>query len=179
MAYLTESTVEEAALAWLESLDWEIKHGPEIAPGESFAERDDYREVVLNLRLRDALARLNPDLPHDALEDAFRKLTNPEGSALEACNRAFHRVLVDGVTVEYRSTIRGVQARVLDSEPPDGAFRACLRALGDTERTPLLGYYYHFTGLSKIARRPNFTSVNTRNQATDGRGPCNISSSRQ
>jgi hypothetical protein len=35
----TESVVEEAALAWLESLGYAVKHGPEIAPGEFFTER--------------------------------------------------------------------------------------------------------------------------------------------
>lgn len=33
-----ESTVECAALDWLESLGWTVKHGPEIAPGEPDAE---------------------------------------------------------------------------------------------------------------------------------------------
>jgi type I restriction enzyme R subunit len=47
------------------------------------------------------LARLNPDLPQEFLEDAFRCLTRPEGATLEARNHAFHRMLVDGVTVEY------------------------------------------------------------------------------
>ncbi len=36
----------------------------------------------------------------EALEDAFRKLTRPEGPELVARNRALHRLLVDGVTVE-------------------------------------------------------------------------------
>jgi hypothetical protein len=31
---ITESVVENAALAWLESLGYAIKHGPEIALGE-------------------------------------------------------------------------------------------------------------------------------------------------
>jgi type I restriction enzyme R subunit len=68
-------------------------------------------------RLRDALARLNPQLPAEALEDAFRKLTRPEGADLIQRNRALHRLLVDGVTVEYRDAegnIRGAQARVID-----------------------------------------------------------------
>ena len=58
----TESVVEDAALAWLGGLGYAIKHGPEIAPGEIFAERSDptYRDVVLERRLRDALVRLNP-----------------------------------------------------------------------------------------------------------------------
>lgn len=119
---ITESEVESAALGWLESLGWQIKHGPEIAPGEPFAEREDYREVVLAQHLRGALARLNPDLPHEALEEAFRKLTHPEGSTLEARNRAFHRMLIDGVAVEYRTPsgeIRGAQVYVLDFEHPE------------------------------------------------------------
>jgi len=121
---LTESVVEEATLAWLESLGWTVKHGPEIAWGELWAERTDpeYRDVVLEHRLRDALARLNTGLPIEALEDAFRKLTRPEGATLAARNRAIHKMLVDGVTVEYRTAegdIRGAQARVIDFDDID------------------------------------------------------------
>ncbi|WP_143038707.1 type I restriction endonuclease subunit R, partial [Thermoleophilum album] len=118
----TESTVEAAALAWLRSLGWRIAHGPEIAPGELFAERSDYGGVVLAHRLRDALARLNPELPAEAVEDAFRRLMHPEGADLVQRNRAVHRMLVDGVTVEYRTSegaIRGAQARVIDFDDPE------------------------------------------------------------
>ena len=97
----TESTVESAALAWLESIGWRIAHGPDIAPDMPAAERRDYGEVVLAQRLRDALARLNPDLPAEALEDAFRKLTRPEGVDLMQRNRALHRLLIEGIPVEY------------------------------------------------------------------------------
>jgi type I restriction enzyme R subunit len=117
MTGVSESTVEEAALAWLESSGWQVAHGPDIAPDMPAAERSDYGEVVLAQRLRDALARLNPALPAEALEDAFRKLTRPEGADLIQRNRALHRLLVDGVTVEYRDAegaIRGEQARVID-----------------------------------------------------------------
>jgi type I restriction enzyme R subunit len=117
----TESVVEEAALAWLAAIGWQIAHGPDIAPDMPAAERRDYGEVVLAQRLRDALARLNPDLPAEALEDAFRKLTHPEGADLLQRNRALHRLLVDGVTVEYRTpdgAIRGAQARVIDFDDP-------------------------------------------------------------
>jgi type I restriction enzyme, R subunit len=113
----TESVVEQAALAWLEGLGWRVTHGLEIAPGETGAERTDYAQVVLEARLREALARLNPVLPPQALEDVFRRLTRPEGAELSARNRAVHRLLVEGVTVEYRApdgAIRGAQARVLD-----------------------------------------------------------------
>ena len=121
MTTLTESTVEQAALAWLESHGWSVAHGPDIAPGVPGAERTDYGQVMLARRLRDALARLNTDLPAAALEDAFRKLIHPEGSTLEARNRAFHRMAVDGVTVEHRTdngAIRGAQIRVIDFDDP-------------------------------------------------------------
>ena len=123
MTSFTESVVEQAALAWLESVGWQVRNGAEIAPGEPAAERDDYGQVVLAQRLRDALARLNPALPAEALEDAFRKLTRPEGAELIVRNRALHRLLVDGVTVEYRDaegSIRGAQARVIDFDDPAG-----------------------------------------------------------
>ncbi len=92
--------------------------GPDIAPDSAASEREDYSETILPLRLRDALVRLNPELPQSALDDAFRRLTRPEGASLETRNRAFHRMLVNGVTVEYQhdSGIRGAQARVIDFE---------------------------------------------------------------
>jgi type I restriction enzyme R subunit len=117
----TESVVEDAALAWLESPGYAIKHGPEIAPGELFAERGDYGQVILAARLREALVRLNPSLPADAIDDAFRKITRLEGATLDARNRTFHRLLVDGVTVEYRTdgSIRGAQARLIAFDNPE------------------------------------------------------------
>jgi type I restriction enzyme R subunit len=122
MTSFTESVVEQAALAWLKSLGWAVQHGPDIAPGELAAERTDYAKVVLEERLRQALARLNPALPPEALDDALRKLTRPEGPTLEARNRTLHRLLVDGVTVEYRrpdGSIAGAQARAIDFDDPE------------------------------------------------------------
>ena len=113
---IAESIVESAALAWLESIGWHIVGGPDTSP-----ERDDYGQVVLEARLREAVARLNPGLPPSALEDASRKLVRPEGSTLEARNRMFHRMLVSGVTVEYRTgdgAIRGAQAQAIDFSDP-------------------------------------------------------------
>ena len=118
----TESVVEEAALAWLEGLGYDVLHGPDIAPGQQKAERDVFGQVVLEERLRLALIRLNPTLPTEALDDAYRKLTRVDGPTLVARNRALHRILVDGVTVEYRrnvGSIAGAQARVLDFDDPD------------------------------------------------------------
>lgn len=124
MSAFTESVVEEAALDWLARLGYAVLHGPEIAAGEHAAERSDsgYRDVVLERRLRAALARLNPDLPPDALEDAHRKLMRLDAPSLIERNRAVHRMLVDGITVEFRrkdGSIGGAQARLIDFEEPE------------------------------------------------------------
>ncbi|MHB0971548.1 MAG: type I restriction endonuclease subunit R [Thermoanaerobaculia bacterium] len=120
----SESVVEQAALAWFESLGYAVLHGPDIAVGLPGAERDDphYRDVLLERRLRQALVRLNPDLPADTLEDAFRKLTRTDAPSMVERNRALHRMLVDGITVEYRrkdGSIAGAQARVIDFDVHD------------------------------------------------------------
>ena len=124
-ASLSESTVEAVALDWLTSLGWTVAHGAEIAPDTLAAERADYGEVVLSERLRSALARLNPDVPADALDDAQRRLTRPAGVTSEARNRDFHRMVVDGVTVEYGDgdgdgdgAVRGAQVCVVDFGAP-------------------------------------------------------------
>ena len=121
MTTITEADVESAALDWLAALGWQVAHGPDIAPDTPRTERDDYEQVVLERRLRDALERLNLSLPTSALDGAYIKLTRPEGSTLEARNRAFHRMLVDGVTVEHRDSeghIRGAQVQVIDFGQP-------------------------------------------------------------
>ena len=122
MTSLSESDVESAALAWLESVGWRVAHGPDIAPGTLDPEREDYGQVLLERRLRTALVTLNPELPYDALEDAYRRLTRREGATTEARNRDFHRMLVSGVTVEYRAddgAISGAQVRLIDFDTPD------------------------------------------------------------
>jgi type I restriction enzyme R subunit len=116
--------VEEAALVWLATLGYSVLHGPEIAVGEVAAERNDanYRDVVLEQRLRQALLLLNPDLPPEALEDAFRKTMRADAPSLVERNRTMHHMLVNGVTVEYRradGSIAGAQARLLDFETPE------------------------------------------------------------
>jgi type I restriction enzyme R subunit len=124
MSRFTESVVEEAALDWLETLGCSILHGPDIAVGAPASERNDpnYRDVILEGRLRQALTLLNPDLPPEALEDAFRKLIKVDAPSLIERNRAVHRMLVDGVTVEYRredGSIAGAQAQAIDFGDPD------------------------------------------------------------
>ena len=98
---LNESIVEDAALQWFGELGYGVGHGPHMAPGEPAAERDSFGEVVLVGRLREAILRLNPAIPNEAREEALRKALRVGTPSLTQTNRAFHRMLRDGVPVEY------------------------------------------------------------------------------
>ena len=118
---ITESLIEQVALAWLEGQGWQVAHGPDITSDTLQTERSDYRQVVLERRLRDAQAELNPTFPTAVVDDAIRRLKHPEGVSLEARNRSLHRMLVEGVTVEYRlddGAITGNQIQVIDFDEP-------------------------------------------------------------
>jgi type I restriction enzyme R subunit len=123
-AGFTESDAEEAARGWLESLGYTVRHGSEIAYNVDGGERTDpgYRDTILQNRLHRALTRLNPALPAAAVMDAYRKLVRVEAPNLLARNRALHRMLVDGVNVEYTradGSIAGAQAQVIDFDRPE------------------------------------------------------------
>ncbi|HOG48594.1 MAG TPA: type I restriction endonuclease subunit R, partial [Anaerolineae bacterium] len=122
MSTVNESLMEQVALTWLKGLGYATQFGPEMAPGEPAAERSSYGEVVLLGRLRAALARLNPDVPAAALDEALRKVVQPQQASLIANNRAFHRMLVDRVEVEYLradGAIAGERVRLVDFERPE------------------------------------------------------------
>jgi type I restriction enzyme R subunit len=115
----TESVVEQAALDWLAGLGWQTAFGPEIVDSERGG---DFGRVVLEGRLRQALQRLNPNVPADALEEAFRKLTRPDLPSLIANNHLVHKFLVEGVPVEYQrpdGSLGGDLVRVLDFDNPE------------------------------------------------------------
>jgi type I restriction enzyme R subunit len=112
-----ESTVEQAALDWLQNLGYAVKHGSDIAPGELAAERTDYGQVIFPDQLRQALVRLNPELPPEALGRGLPQAHADVDAAVARWNGTARSTgcLVDGVNVEYRrkdGSIAGAQARV-------------------------------------------------------------------
>jgi type I restriction enzyme, R subunit len=114
---LNESIVEDAALEWFEELGYAIGHGPQLAPGEKAAERESFGDVILVGRLREAIRCLNPAIPEEAREDALRKVLRVATPSLVQTNRAFHRMLRDGVPVEYPrpdGSIAGDHVRLVD-----------------------------------------------------------------
>ena len=121
MKAVTEDAVEELALTHFSELGYRYIYGPELAPGESAAERADYGDVVLKGRLENALRRLNPEAPADAIDAAMRKVLIPEASTLVQNNRRFHVMLRDGVEIEVAEEggqVLGKRLRLVDFDNP-------------------------------------------------------------
>ena len=79
----------------------------EFAGGESSEGRASKRDAILPKRLRLALKRLNPDLPQEALDDAFSAITRERGAIDPIrANAEIHELLREGVKVEMRGTGR-------------------------------------------------------------------------
>ena len=119
---INEEALEDHAFALLESLGWTCLHGGQIAPDGPQPERTRYQDVVLTARLENALRRLNPKVPAGAREDAMRRVVNLDVPGLLASNRAFHRLLVDGVEVEVQAEdgmTRGERVHLVDFDEPD------------------------------------------------------------
>ena len=107
---ITEDIVEQAALETLKELGWAYLPGPVLAPDGIAPERRSNSDVILIGRLETAIAKLNPDAPEQAQSEALRKLVSGELSDLVEENRRVHRMLTEGVDVEFRDD-RGQPAK--------------------------------------------------------------------
>jgi len=113
---MTEDQLEQEALGWLTEAGYQVLYGPDIASDGSAPERADYRQVVLVDRLREAIARLNPAIPNVAREDALKQVLDLGIPAQLAANQQFHKLLVNGVPVQYQKEgeTRGDYVRLAD-----------------------------------------------------------------
>ncbi|MGK9045882.1 type I restriction endonuclease subunit R [Stutzerimonas chloritidismutans] len=113
---MTEDQLEQECLSWLGELGYTHLHGPDIGPDGDNPERASYREVLLTMRLRTAMARLNPQVPLAAREDALRQVLELGVPVQLSANRLFHRLLVGGVPVQYQKDgeTRGDFVRLID-----------------------------------------------------------------
>ena len=117
---MTEDQLEQEALGWLAEVGYETRYGPDIAPDAENPERADYLQVLLPFRLREAIHRLNPDIPTAAKEDALKQVLDLGIPALLSANRQFHKLLVSGVPVQYQKDgeTRGDFVRLIDWAHP-------------------------------------------------------------
>ena len=109
--------MEQAALEWFEELGYETAFAPDISPGGDYPERSDYSDVILEERLKDALKRINADLPQEALDDALHQILVPLNPALIDNNHLFQKMVTDGVNASFRANdgrIVSKQVRIFD-----------------------------------------------------------------
>ena len=122
MAFLSEAAVEQALLDQLRALDYSIEREEDIGPDGHRPERESHDEVVLKKRFEDAVARLNPGLPLEARQDAVRRVMQSELPSLLEENRRLHKLMTEGVDVEYYAddgTLTAGKVALIDFDHPE------------------------------------------------------------
>ncbi|MFL9951948.1 type I restriction endonuclease subunit R [Paraburkholderia nemoris] len=122
MAFLSETAVEQVLLDQLRTLDYSIEREEDIGPDGHRSERESHDQVLLKKRFEDAVARLNPSLPLEARQDAIRKVMQSELPSLLEENRRIHKLLTEGVDVEYYAddgTLTAGKVALIDFERPE------------------------------------------------------------
>lgn len=115
---LNENDIEQLTLQRLQSLGWEYRYGKDLPVHEGEFARGDLSGVVFIEQLREAVRKLNPQLPESAVDSVVKSATKSDIGDLVVRNQAFYKLLRDGVRVEY--TLNGEQkiemARLVDFE---------------------------------------------------------------
>lgn len=99
---INEEKLEKIAISWFQDTGYSYLHGGDIAPESQTPYRNDFREVILQKECLEALCALNPDIPHEKIEEVIHQLKNTEGINTIYKNKAFHKYLIDGVPVELK-----------------------------------------------------------------------------
>jgi type I restriction enzyme R subunit len=113
---LTEDEIEQYQLQLLQNLGYAYHHGYDLQPEGKDQERESFGEIVLKDRLQQAINRLNPTIPADAINQAQREIFNIASSDLLNNNEIFHKYLTEGITVEYQKNgeTRGEPVNLID-----------------------------------------------------------------
>ena len=121
MNKITESAIEKFTIELLEKRGYEYIYGPTIAPDSDLPERQSFEDVLLLERVKKAMDRINPTIPSDALEDALKQIQRLSSSELISNNEAFHRMLTEGIKVNYQKdgNSRGDLVWLIDFNEPD------------------------------------------------------------
>jgi type I restriction enzyme R subunit len=113
---MTEDQLEQETLNHLAEVGYTVISGYDIAPDGISPERKNYVEVLLPERLRNTILKLNPNIPLVARDDALQQILSLGTPELLSANRQFHRLLVNGVQVQYQKDgeTRGDYVRLID-----------------------------------------------------------------
>ena len=101
MSKILESGFESVVLSLLGELGFTC-HGGDTFDPDASGERESYHVAMLADRLKSAVARINPDLPSEAVTAAANAVLDIRFPDLVLENQRIHRLLVDGVPVEYQ-----------------------------------------------------------------------------
>ncbi|MDA9997494.1 type I restriction endonuclease subunit R [Gammaproteobacteria bacterium] len=121
MSLITEEQVELQSIEWFKELGYQYKDGYEIAPEGGNPERNDFRQVILEERLRSALIKINPDIPNQTIQNSIPQILNPNIPGLLNCNREMHRWMMKGLKVTFMEDNDevGRQLKLIDFENID------------------------------------------------------------
>lgn len=121
MSRLTENAIEAFAIKLFERLGYDYIYAPDIAPDGDRPERSRYDEVILSERLSAAVRRINPTVPHHALQEAVKEVERIHSPELLVNNEAFQRMLTEGVKVNYQkdNQDRGDSVWLIDFDHPE------------------------------------------------------------
>ena len=121
MSLITEEQVELQSIEWFKELGYQYKDGYEIAPEGINPERDDFRKVILEDRLRSALIKINPDIPNQTINNSIPQILNPNIPGLLNCNREMHKWITKGLKVTFMENNQevGRQLKLIDFENID------------------------------------------------------------
>ena len=121
MKPITENIIEQSAIELLQSQGWEYANGRELSPEGLFCERENYQQIILTKRLRNAVAKINPHIPADAQEAAVQKVLRIYSPVLLHNNEEFHKLLVEKVKIPYQQNgyERSHEVALIDFENTD------------------------------------------------------------
>ena len=121
MTKITENIIEQFAIDLLERLGYQYIYAPDIAPDGEKPERTSYEDILLLERLKDAIRRINPNVPIDAQEEALKEVQRIHSPELITNNETFHRMLTEGINVSYQKDghQRGDLVWLIDFETPE------------------------------------------------------------
>ena len=112
MSLITEEQVELQSIEWFKELGYQYKDGYEIAPEGVNSERDDFRKVILEERLKSALIRINPDIPNQTIQNSISQILSPNIPGLLNCNREVHKWITKGLKVTFMQDNQEVGRRL-------------------------------------------------------------------